>query len=545
MQIKLGKPWRRKRDRIFILPYSTEPGKWRQKTLPQEITTKRDAEAWAAAWASEMIASGAEITTKKPAGGPTPRQLSEKWLGLREEAMRAGKLAPATVQDNRTHMERHVLPYLGDTPIAAIEVPQLRAWVRTLRGKVSASRCRNIYSTLANFIEDCMAEGWISVGANIVRHKAVTKELPEAASTGGAMVIPVEWVHALIESEKVPMERRVRYALAFTTGARDGELAGIRASDVELDASPPRMHIVRAVAVKGREGFATEKETKTKSSVRTVPLHPVAASLLRAWLDWGWERYVGRELRGKDFVFPRQDGEAGRPRSSDRIRDDLAELGLPTEIAGKRVLFKASRSTFVTWLAEAGVEEGIRQRLVGHSQSTVTSRHYTARELSVLHEAVGKLPLRLGGEPCFVDGFVENFVDAPQSQPPNSPETPYFPGAPGTNRTCDQRFRNLSPLWEDAPGVARKGSKSRAIAQVGSGIEGNSGKRFVENEASSTKIAGRVEHRIKARLAKCQCESAGVAEAAADVLREALGPARPDVLEGRLAAFAASMGGAS
>lgn len=402
MQIKLGKPFRRKRDRVFVLPYSTEPGKWRQKQMPAEVATRRDAEAWAASWASEMIARGGEITTKKPVGGATPRQLIEKWLDLREKAMRVGKLAPATVADSESHMRLHVLPTFGDMPIVAIDVPQLRAWVRTLRDKLSVSRCRNVHSSFANFVDDCMAEGWVSLGTNLVRHKGVSKELPERSSNDETLVIPLDYVEAVLRSEIVPPERRTRYAVAFATGARDGEIAGLRMSDVELDESPPRMHIRRSVAVKGPKGYATEKSTKTKGSVRTVPLHPVAVAFLRAWIEGGWELYVGRAPKSGDFVLPRRDGKPARPSSAKLFRRDLASVGKPTEVRGKSADLKAARATFVTWLAEAGVEEGVRQRLVGHVQSTVAGRHYTARELARLHDAVLMLPLGFVGAPGFV-----------------------------------------------------------------------------------------------------------------------------------------------
>ena len=170
----------------------------------------------------------------------------------------------------------------------------------------------------------------------------------------------------------------------------------MRWGDVELDGALPVFRIEQAVAIVGKKGdggFAKVKGPKTKGSKRTMPLHPAARTALVEWRG-RWAELVGREPRAEDFVFPGPDGEAARPRSAGQIREDLARLGLPTEIRGQAIEFRATRSSFATWLEEAGVSEQVRKRLMGHAVRDVTERHYTVREVEQLAQAVRTIPVR-------------------------------------------------------------------------------------------------------------------------------------------------------
>ena len=80
------------------------------------------------------------------------------------------------------------------------------------------------------------------------------------------------------------LERRARYALAFTSGCRDGEIAGLRLSDLDLDAAVPLFRVEQAVALVGKTGWATPNKTKTKGSKRAMPFHPAALAAIREWM---------------------------------------------------------------------------------------------------------------------------------------------------------------------------------------------------------------------------------------------------------------------
>jgi integrase len=75
------------------------------------------------------------------------------------------------------------------------------------------------------------------------------------------------------------------------------------------------------------------------------------------------------------------------------VRADLLAARLPETHDGRPVDFKATRSTFATMLDDAGVDERIRKRLMGHRSGDVTETHYTPRSLAQLAAAVATIGL--------------------------------------------------------------------------------------------------------------------------------------------------------
>jgi integrase len=379
----------------WILSYADPLRGQPQKVLPREITRQRDAEAWALDWLRSQDLRPDVTLTQRRDEGLLVAVCAEKWLHLRE---RDERVAPATLKGNREQLNGWILPRFGTTPIASLDVPSLRAFIRDIRGQRSTSRVRNIYSTFCTFYADAMAEGWVKSEANLLEHPGVRREVPKAEHARDAVCVPIDCAAALINSPIIVLEWRARYAVAFTSGCRDGEIAGMRWRDTDLDGIPATFRIEQAIALVGKKGkgaFAQPKDPKTKQSKRTMPLHPAARAALLEWRAQ-WRTLVGREPTADDLVFPGPNGQPTRPRSAEQIREALARLGLPTELRGRPVDFKATRSSFASWLADAGVPDQVRKRLMGHTLRDVTEKHYTARDLDQLAQAVATIPLRWG-----------------------------------------------------------------------------------------------------------------------------------------------------
>ena len=264
--------WRKDRKR-WVLSYADPARGQPQKVLPKEITNQRAAEQWARAWLDAAGLRPTEALAQRRDEGPTVALCADRWLALLEKDSR---VAPATLAGNRGHLFNHILPTFGARSIAALEVPELRSWLRALREKIKgASTVRNIYYTFSSLYAAAMAEGWVRREANVVAHPGVKKEVPELDDSKEVIRLPVAWAQTLIESPVVPLERRARYSLAFTSGMRDGEIAGARLKFLQLDADVPVLKILEAVAIigaKGKGGFAKAKAPKTKKSKRTLPV---------------------------------------------------------------------------------------------------------------------------------------------------------------------------------------------------------------------------------------------------------------------------------
>jgi integrase len=417
----------------LVLQYRVVPGEWKEARIPRKHHTERQAERWALAFIAEFRKKSAARPVLPEADReecPTIRSLANKWGELREGDP---KLSAATRVQNASNIQRHVLPYrdIADVPISALGSGSLRMWLRRVRDhgrlmKVKGDKgerpgqggkwkrteeplapytTRNVVNTLTAFFDDAMAEQWVDLPANPMRHPGVRKEIPDAITRAGKRVI----VHLsraaaeqLLTSDAVPEQRRVRYLVAATSGARDGELAAVRFDDIDLDAAT--FNITKSATTKGgatrSDGTkccgVSIREPKTDASVRVLPLHPLAARALRAWKAQGWARWVGRQPQATALVFPSAGGEPWRPASARYLREDLAAAQLPTLYLGKHPFdFHAFRRSFYTWLRNEGVDRETVEMLMGHSGATVGERHYDDRNLERMRKAVAMLKLDL------------------------------------------------------------------------------------------------------------------------------------------------------
>ena len=265
----------------WVLQYRTAPGKWRETRVPREHRTERAAERYARAWMDEYKRQLGEQPAPQESDDNrlTIRGLADRWFELCD---RNPKCSPATRMQHRTCMTVHVLAYaeIADEPIAELGPATLRAWLRKVRdhGKVTPKwetrdgarvrtlvrggplapfTCRNVVNTLTAFFSDAMAEEWIDVPANPMKHEAVRREVPEGVTLAGKHTIvhfsrPI--AERLLSSPATPEWRRVRTLFALTSGMSEGELSGLRIDDLDLDAALPVVRVTKALTQKGATG---------------------------------------------------------------------------------------------------------------------------------------------------------------------------------------------------------------------------------------------------------------------------------------------------
>jgi integrase len=102
----------------------------------------------------------------------------------------------------------------------------------------------------------------------------------------------------------------------------------------------------------------------------------------------------GRPPAASDPLFPRDDGEFGRPDSAEDLRAALKLCGIRTEIDGKPLHFHDARGCVATWLMNAGVEAALIRRFLGHAPvGAAEVRYFKGNLLPALAKAHEKIPL--------------------------------------------------------------------------------------------------------------------------------------------------------
>ncbi len=224
-----------------------------------------------------------------------------------------------------------------------------------------------------------------------LRHEYVSKNPvlhveTRSKSTYRAIIITPAHTVAILKSLPSPLH----YALVLTcaaTALRSSEILALRWSDVLWHEG--RIRISKRWA-KGEDG-----ETKTDASDGYVPLHPVLAGHLRAWLK--------QTLHAKetDFIFPSMRAQGRKPLCSsifvaDYLRPAAKKAGVHIE-DGQRFGLHNLRHSLSNWLVnKAKVEPKTVQGILRHSKIQTTLDLYTQEDSDETRAAQGEFLTAVG-----------------------------------------------------------------------------------------------------------------------------------------------------
>jgi integrase len=160
------------------------------------------------------------------------------------------------------------------------------------------------------------------------------------------------------------------FSLLLRTGARCGEMRGLKYSDIDKKAGV--IHIQRTlVRVKGKGEI--EDTPKTKTSKRDIPLTAATLQIIEAQRkQWGskvtkMNGYVFTDDTGKAFGHIRVQGELNR--IIKRIQADGYDFD--------RITPHVFRHTFATRAIEAGMQPQVLKTILGHSSLSMTMDLYS------------------------------------------------------------------------------------------------------------------------------------------------------------------------
>jgi integrase len=177
------------------------------------------------------------------------------------------------------------------------------------------------------------------------------------------------------------------YAVAITTGMRQGELLALRWRDVDLDRGG------LAVRHTLRQGTRELAEPKTDRARRTLRLGSDVVAVLRE------QRRRQGTIDPDAFVFATR---TGQPLSSRNVTRDLqkalARAGLP------RQRFHDLRHACATLLLEHGEELAVVSRILGHAELSTTADIYAHLTPAMLERSAARMDAILARREEVVSG---------------------------------------------------------------------------------------------------------------------------------------------
>ena len=380
----------------------------RQVILPERFRTKKAAgEALTRQLNAEL--DGIFVEPDKLTVG---EYLTAHWLPSIEESVRA-----TTLISYRAHVERHLVPLLGDVPLRRLSPTAINAFNAALRSQprqprrprrgtkkrpevsnvleatestvpapkpLSEGTRRHIYVTLVTSLNAAVAQGLLAV------NPTTRATAPQRHDTRELHTWSAEQLRTFLDTTR---EDRLHalwrwYAM---TGMRRGEALGLKWADVDFAGA--RVSIQRSRVIAGAQ--VLEHPPKTRTGRRAVPLDAVTLATLRTWkarqaaerLAWG-PAWVN-----SDYVFTREDGEPLHPGFvTKRFREAMATTTLP------HIRLHDLRHTCATLLLAAGVHAKVVQERLGHATISQTLDIYSHTTPSLHVGAAEQLAAIVDGE---------------------------------------------------------------------------------------------------------------------------------------------------
>lgn len=289
------------------------------------------------------------------------------------------RVRPLTAERYREVLRRHVIPSLGATRLAALTPQRVEALLAEWKeAGLSARTVWHIRAVLRAALNDALRAGEVS------RNAAALARAPRVT---GYHVEPMSPAQAgAILDAVAGTDLGGPVSVALWTGLRQGELLGLRWSDVDLTGRRLTVNVTLQ-----RCGGAWHVEpTKTERSRRTLSLPAPAAEALAAHRQRQLEQ---RLLVGPDWGAAHGDlvftDALGRPlvRStlSHAFRAALERAELPT------VRFHDLRHAAATLMLASGTDLKVVSEVLGHSTIATTANVYAGVLDSLKVDAADRL----------------------------------------------------------------------------------------------------------------------------------------------------------
>jgi integrase len=292
------------------------------------------------------------------------------------------KVAPTTWEGSyRQKVTELICPYFERVPLPELDEEMIEAWHAELEDTVSRRTGRHLSpATIAQCHRIMSRALKVAVSRGKLPRNPCSNVSPPPAARPAPVLPSADAVRAVLARCR-DWPGGARWALAITTGLRQGEALGLEWADVKLSA--PASVTVRQSAARVK-GERITKAPKSASSRRTVPLGGLAVARLR-------KHKQDQSVASLDgLVFLNSRGGPVHPRADwQDWQDLLADVGVA------RCRVHDCRHVYATMLLEEGVDPRVVQAMLGWSTTAMTEVYQHVRP--VLHQQVADVVDRVFG----------------------------------------------------------------------------------------------------------------------------------------------------
>ena len=330
-----------KRRNRYVLDFYDHEGRRKWVTMPKDTTLKQ-AKAKLREIESDL-ANGKYIPFEK---NPTFNQVAKEWLENKRFNIRQ-----STLDVYQGHTRNHFNEFTG-LKINQITIEKVEAFIKSRQAAgMNISTLRKILTSLRQIFQLAVKRNYSQVNPVDFADK------PKSQSQGKEMkILTRDEITTFLNAVK-DQKYRVLFSLAIFSGARQGELLGLKWPDI--------LWADKQIFIQRSYNNGRFYDTKTKGSTRKIDVGP---AMLKKLKEWRLACPPG-EL---DLVFPTINGN---PINHNNM---VSRYFLPSLERARiqRIRFHALRHTFASLLIDQGENIKYIQSQLGHSNLTVTLNVY-------------------------------------------------------------------------------------------------------------------------------------------------------------------------
>jgi integrase len=338
----------------YVIDLGISDGRRKQKRKGG-FKTKREAES-ALAEVLTALNRGVYVAPSNKAY----RTHLEEWVHARTP-----HIDSQTMKSYVSYIKIHVAPALGDLQLSKITPSVIQTFILSLSDKgLAAGTIKRIFMVVRSSLAHAVSLELLAknpADANI--SKPTTKKKKAEIKVWNEIQVK----RFLKESR--PLTRyHIAFHLALATGMRQGEILGLRWSDVDLDKGV--IYVRQTVSHDGKE---LRERAKTASSTRSVTIDAATVKELKAHrIAQAKERLAAEDYTDLGLVICTHTGKVTKPRdlykAYERVR---VKISVPI------ITFHDLRHTHASILLSLGVNPKVVQERLGHSSIQMTLDLYS------------------------------------------------------------------------------------------------------------------------------------------------------------------------
>lgn len=347
-----------KRRNRWVIDFYDNQGKRRWKTLPEGTTKKKTKEAMRDI--EDQLARGIYLPDKKI---PIFSKVAEDWLEYKKPNVRA-----STLKMYKGHFEHHFQD-LYNIKVNRITMAKVEKFIADKQTSgMNLTTLRKLIVTFNQIMKYSVRHKYIDY--NPVRDAERPNGQGKEEKEHIRILTPTE-INAFLNAEEDP-EYQTLFMLAIFSGARQGELFGLKWTDIDWFNN--QVHIQRTF------NNGSWYKPKSKTSNRKIDLGPSMMANLKRWM-------LACPTSDQNLVFPNQ---SGNPLDHGyMLRHHYWPALTKAEIS--KIKFHTLRHTYASLLIEQGENIKYIQSQLGHSSPTVTLNVYAHLMKSVNQESACRL----------------------------------------------------------------------------------------------------------------------------------------------------------